>query len=521
MNTKVLFSLSAVSGIMNVVPAMAQTSKPNVVIIMTDQQRADLCGREGFPMAVTPFTDSLALSNVWFDKAYTVAPASMPARCSMFTGRYPTATHVRTNHNTADIYYTKDMLQVVKEQGYKTALVGKNHAHVKSKDFDYSEEYFHWGKNRRDTQEDKDFAYFLNNKARGQYLDATPFPSEAQNPVQIVTKALAWAEQQKDSSFFMWVSMPETHNPYQVSEPYFSMFSPEKLPATLTSRKDLSRKGDKYTILAELEDKSCPNLQEDLPRLRGNYLGMLRLIDDQTKRLIEGFKASGLYENTIFVILSDHGDYCGEYGLIRKGAGVPECLTRIPMVWAGRDIQPHSGPMDAHVSIADIFPTVCTAIGADIPMGVQGRSLWPMLTGKDYPKKEFSSVMVQQGFGGEDFTRDEPLTFEKEGALQPKKIAHFDELNTWTQSGTERMVRKDDWKLVLDNYGRGELYNLKADPSEIKNLYNKKKYASKQMELLEELMTWELRVQDPLPVPRNRYHFKRNPYNYHFLDKNK
>ena len=82
------------------------------------------------------------------------------------------------------------------------------------------------------------------------------------------------------------------------------------------------------------------------------------------------------------------------------------------------------------------------------------------------------------------------MTFVKEGALQPNKIAHFDELNTWTQSGTERMVRKDDWKLVLDNYGRGELYNLKADPSEINNLYNKKKYSSKQIELLEELMTW-------------------------------
>ena len=221
----------------------AQTPKPNVVIIMTDQQRADLCGREGFPMAVTPFVDSLALSNVWFDKAYTVAPASMPARCSMFTGRYPTATHVRTNHNTPDMYYKKDMLEVFKEQGYKTALLGKNHAHVKGK-------YFHWGKNQRDTQEDKDFAFFLNNKARGQYLEATPFPAEAQNPVKMVTKALAWAEQQKDSAFFMWVSMPEPHNPYQISEPYFSMFSPEKIPATLTSRNDLSKKGNKYEILA-------------------------------------------------------------------------------------------------------------------------------------------------------------------------------------------------------------------------------------------------------------------------------
>ena len=69
MNRKVLFSISAVSGMINIIPMSAQTPKPNVVIIMTDQQRADLCGREGFPMAVTPFVDSLALSNVLFDKA--------------------------------------------------------------------------------------------------------------------------------------------------------------------------------------------------------------------------------------------------------------------------------------------------------------------------------------------------------------------------------------------------------------------------------------------------------------------
>ena len=97
---------------------------------------------------------------------------------------------------------------------------------------------------------------------------------------------------------------------------------------------------------------------------------MIRLIDDQVKRLIETLKAEGKYENTIFIFLSDHGDYCGEYGLIRKGAGTPESLTRIPMVWAGAGISKQQKPMEAHVSIADIFPTLCTAIGADIPVGV-------------------------------------------------------------------------------------------------------------------------------------------------------
>ena len=303
---------------------MAQTDKPNIVIIMTDQQRADLCGREGFPLAVTPYVDQLAQENVWFNKAYTVAPASSPARCSMFTGRFPSATHVRTNHNIPDIFFEQDLVGVLKENGYKTALVGKNHAYLKPADLDFWSEYGHWGKNKKTTPEEKETARFLNQKARGQWLEPSPIPVEEQHPAKIVNETLSWIESQKENPFFVWVSFPEPHNPYQVCEPYYSMFSPDKLPVLKTSRKDLEKKGEKYRILAELEDASCPNLEQDLPRIRANYIGMIRLIDDQIKRLIESLKASGQFENTIFVVLSDHGDYWGEYGLIRKGAGLSE-----------------------------------------------------------------------------------------------------------------------------------------------------------------------------------------------------
>ena len=77
----------------------AQTTKPNIVVIIADQQRADLCGREGFPLNITPFVDELAHQNAWFDKAYTVMPASAPARCSLFTGRFPNATHAVSTAN--------------------------------------------------------------------------------------------------------------------------------------------------------------------------------------------------------------------------------------------------------------------------------------------------------------------------------------------------------------------------------------------------------------------------------------
>lgn len=495
----------------------AQSDKPNIVVIMTDQQRADLCGREGFPLEITPFVDKLSKQSAWFDKAYTVIPASTPARCSMLTGRFPNATHVRTNHNVRDMNFETDLVTVLKNNNYKTALVGKNHSYLKPTDLDFWSEYGHWGKNKVVTENERRVSDFLKNDAPGQYLDASPIPVSDQQPTQIIDETLQWIDSQKGNPFFVWVSFPEPHNPFQVCEPYYSMFSPEKIPFPGTSRKDIVKKGEKYQILAALEDASCPDLERDMPRIRGNYMGMIRLIDDQIKRLIETLKDNGLYENTIFVILSDHGDYCGEYGLIRKGAGLAECLTRIPMVWTGYKIAKQPEALDAHVSLADVFPTLCTAIGDIIPMGVQGRSLWPMLTGKDYPKEEFSSMIVQLGFGGEDVPLDNKLTFQQEGALDTKGVARFDELNTWTQSGMSRMVRMNDWKLIMNSNGFGELYNLKKDPSELENLFGNKECAKQQSQLLTKMVAWELRLQDPLPIPRYRYHFKKNPFNYHFI----
>lgn len=101
--------------------------KPNVIIIMSDEQRADLRKSEGFQLDTMPYLDSLADKGVDFSKAYTTMPICVPARISMYTGRYPSSTHVRTNQNENDAYYTRDLLDVFKEQGYTTALCGKNH----------------------------------------------------------------------------------------------------------------------------------------------------------------------------------------------------------------------------------------------------------------------------------------------------------------------------------------------------------------------------------------------------------
>lgn len=112
-------------------------STKNIVVIMTDQQRADYCRREGYPLDVCPFQDTLARQGAWFDGAYTSSPMCVPARISLLTGRYPSAHHVRINENSVDAYYEQDAFDVFGSAGFKTAMVGKNHSHLTSDKADY------------------------------------------------------------------------------------------------------------------------------------------------------------------------------------------------------------------------------------------------------------------------------------------------------------------------------------------------------------------------------------------------
>jgi len=494
---------------------------PNIVLIIADQFRADACKREGFALNTTPFLDSLAENGVWFNRAYCASPACVPSRTSLMTGRYPTATHVRSNMNLKDAWYETDLMEVLRTKGYQTALIGKNHSYLKPEMVDYWKEYSHLGVTNPLTENDKAFNKYLEGTHFYMSEKAAPFPAEMQLPAKIVSDAKNWVtDEQKNSGkpFFLYVSIPEPHNPYQVSEPYYSMFPPESLPPVAVGAEVLPAKGNKWVLQKEMMDMGYPGFEKQVPRIRSNYYGMLRLIDDEVKNLIDYLRERGLYENTIFIFVADHGDFTGEYGLIKKGVEVPECLTRIPMIWHGPGIGGNKAPQNAHVSNVDIMPTICDIIGTPIPEGVQGRSLWPMLQGKDYPKEEFSSIIVQQGFGGLHFTdlkEFDPYT--QDGTLVKGKT-QFDELNTWSQSGTLRMLRKSDWKLAYDMQGSGQLYNLKEDPAEIHNLFGNPEFTSKQMELLEDMMAWELRTQDLLPLPhptKNRkYGFKRDPENY-------
>ena len=479
--------------------------RPNLLIVMADQQHAGLTKRSGFPLDTMPTLDRLAASGAAFDHAYACAPLCVPSRVSLLTGRWPHAHRVRQNSAARHAVFREDLFDVVKKLGYRTGLAGKNHSYLKPSDLDFWREYSHlegW-KPPDAPLETAAFDRWLLRENFAIEPEAAPFPLEAQHPYRIVSDACEFIGDKPEQPFALWVSFPEPHNPYQVSEPYFSMFPPDSVPARGVGPEAIAGKGYKWRWLRGLEEDANPGYDLLWRRTRSNYLGMLRLIDDQLGRLVSFLDKRGLRENTLMVYLSDHGDYFCDYGLIHKGVGMPEDLIRIPMVWCGAGVQ-QVQTKDAFVSTADIMPTLCEALGAAIPHGAQGRSLWPLLQNRPYPREEFRSIYSEVGFGGMHYEESDhvPYSVAEFRSKAPDSKLGFDELDRVTQSGNLKMVRMGEWKLMVDMLGKGELYHLPSDPYELKNRIDDREALAHRNELMAELLAWTIRTEDDLPLAK-------------------
>jgi arylsulfatase A-like enzyme len=244
--------------------------RPNVLILMTDQQRAGFTRASGFPLDTMPALDCLAAGGVRFERAYCTAPACGPSRVSLMTGRWPHAHRVRENGGLKHAYFEKDLVDVLRPMGYRIGLAGKNDSHVRAESCDFFRPYSHsegW-KPANAPAEFTAIDKWLAGLHSHASLEPAPFPPEVQYPYRIVSDAVDFLNHTGTQPFALWVSIPEPHPPYQASKPYFDLFPPESVPARAAGPEALAAKGFKWRWMADAIEATHPGYDRQWRRNR-------------------------------------------------------------------------------------------------------------------------------------------------------------------------------------------------------------------------------------------------------------
>jgi choline-sulfatase len=372
--------------------AMPTDPRPNILILMTDQQRGDALSIEGHPCLMTPNMDNIAGSGVRFSKAYTTCPSCVPARRSFMSGQFPRSTGMVGYEDGVEWEKHPPLMpQVLRDAGYQTALIGRSmHLHPPRKRYGFEQAVQHgW---------ESDYLTWLQPQApdsAGGYNgtgvmhnDWTARPwhlDEALHQTNwTVSEAIKWLDRRDPTApFFLIVSFIAPHPPLVPPAFYMDRYLRQNMPDPVI--------GDWATRPADGglgDDVSSANVDlrgEALRSARAGYYGLINHVDDQIRRLlnpVDGIdrRTGG---NTVVMFTSDHGEMLGDHHLWRKT--VPfEPSARVPMLCRApqRFELKRRSVIDAPVCLEDVMPTALDFAGVEIPSTVEGRSLLPLMRGE-------------------------------------------------------------------------------------------------------------------------------------------
>ncbi|RKX70806.1 MAG: hypothetical protein DRP60_15420 [Spirochaetes bacterium] len=449
--------------------------KPNILFLITDQQRPDSIGCYGSDVAITPHIDSLSQGGITFDNCYVQNPLCCPSRYSILTGRYPHSHRVRAN------WYAPRPNEVsfgeqLGKAGYATSMIGKMHLTPWYDNFGFdgriiAEAKFH-------TTCPDDYQRFLEHHgwSRERLYDFSD-PSYVQNITAVKSKLPANLHidsfvgrsvceylRTVDGPFCCFASFLSPHNPYDPPEPYDSLFDGVEFPPVNMRPGELDRKPreayDYINSRLKWPLKTDELTEEQIRKSKSYYYATCTLIDDWVGQIVTTLKTQGLYDNTIIAYSSDHGDLLGDHGLVYK-QNFYEQSVRVPLiVHAPHLFSPKR--VDNLVESIDLFPTFCELGGSVSGEGVQGKSLVPLLSGDRTKHKD--AAFSENYFG--------------------------------------RMIRFGSYKMVYyPGKPYGELYNLGEDPDEQDNLWDRLEGSGIKRELKDRLLDWAFSSEDPMPLP--------------------
>jgi arylsulfatase A-like enzyme len=445
---------------------------PDVMIVLTDQQRADAFGAAGAADLLTPVMDRLARQGVLFTRAFAATPQCSPSRAALLTGLYPHRTGVMGNTggeeeggragrasggrrgeslgtgasaersgggSRAGMSAALDrslptLGQVFAAAGYETAYFGK----------------WHLGGTPGE------YGFEMHNS---RLTDSTL----AGHVVEFLQKRAAGTGRRPLLLIVSWLNPHDVYNVLTTARPDARTLAATRLPPNLVD--DLRSKPSPQRRYLE-EDQGAPFVGADSDmwrRYRAFYNGLVETVDREIGLVLDAMPRTRVPPITVFS--TDHGDLGGAHGLPYKGPAMYEELVRIPLVisWPGR-IRPARS--DALVSLIDLLPTLSDLAGVQAPNRVDGISLGPIL--------EQRAPQVRQLVFGEYYGKQ-----------------------SWRVP--IRMVRSSGWKYVRYRNDGEELYDLKADPGELRNLASDPRAAAERTRLARELDDWIRRTADPFP----------------------
>jgi len=300
--------------ILNVPPGAAAGF--NVLVVTLDTTRADHLGCYGYARAATPVLDRLAAGGVRFAEAVTVAPETLPAHATLFTGLLPPRHGVRTNSENRLESRHATLAEVARGRGYETAAFVS--AFVLDARFGL-DQGFDLYDDRVESAEGAAFAAGNNERPASRTTDA----------------ALAWLRGREDRRpFLAWVHYFDAHAPYDPPEPFARRFA-------------------------------------DSP-----YDGEIAFVDAQLGRLLEGLEATGQRDKTLLVVVGDHGEGLGDHGERTHSVFLYRSATRVPLILANPRLFPRPAVVDeVVVSLADLAPTILDLLGVEDPPPRDGLSL--------------------------------------------------------------------------------------------------------------------------------------------------
>ncbi len=485
------------------------STRPNILVIMTDQQKATASHLYGNSFCETPNLQRLADAGVLYQHAITPHPLCMPARISCWTAQYPHQHGGRRNETPMPLGATHAW-QLWKAAGYTTGLIGKNHCFAEQADLDLFDiwcEISHGGLPADPTT--KGMAWFRPldgiNAAHELRRTLTPqnprfayatsdFPLEDYSTGLVAGQTVRFLEEQGDQPFALWVSFPDPHEPWVCPQQYADRFPKDKieLPPWRAGEFDGPEVPERNRILYELLGVRTDNL-DDLYGLLAVYYGMVSFLDDGVGQILDALERLGLRENTIVVFCSDHGDFMGEHAMQCKGGVFYDCLTRVPLIvsWPGH--LPQGVTDSSMVNLIDIVPTLLTLQGADLPRTMQGQPL-PTVTAA--PPRD--AAFAEYGAGGPPFQMSDLERLER-----PWGRRTLIQSLRWREAeGRRKMVRTAAWKYVHDPMGdRDELYDLLNDPWELVNVVGVPEHATVLAAMRLRLADWAIATEDSKPVP--------------------